>query len=402
LTLIGEKKKRFILSSPRIMYIQYINPGAYPPLEQSSEILAQVGWQVMFIGIDSFGTNPLKFPVNSRITVKQMAACSPGWQQKVHYALFCLWIITWILRWRPQWIYASDLFSCPIAYFLSFFPSLSLIYHEHDSPEANPSSKYLKFCLIIRKQLVRRSAVSILPNQHRADIFDKAVDNLSRSLCVWNCPRKKEIAVKRLPSDGKILRVLFHGSIVPERLPLTILHALSRLPYSVKLRIVGYETNQYSSHVRAMQEMSEKLNINDRVEFISAIPRNELLTLCQKSDVGLSFMPVVTEDINLKWMTGASNKAFDYLACGLPILVSSLSDWEKMYVEPGYALAANPEDPDSIASALLWYLEHPKEMRYMGDQGRQKILHEWNYETQFKKIKDLLDKDLLENSLIES
>jgi glycosyltransferase involved in cell wall biosynthesis len=373
------------------MYVQYTNPGAYPPLEQSSQILAQKDWQVLFIGIHSFITNSLSFPEHSCITVKQMTPCSPGWRQKIHYARFCLWVIIWTIRWRPQWIYASDLFSCPVAYFLSFFPGLNLIYHEHDSQESNLNSGYLKIFLIIRKRLIFRSAASILPNQHRADIFDRTVNNASKSLCVWNCPRIKEIAERKLPNNSKTLKVLFHGSIVPERLPLTILHALSKLPDVINLRVVGYETNNYTSYVQTMQKMSEQLKISDRVEFINAIPRNELLTLCKESDVGLSFMPMITEDTNLKWMTGASNKAFDYLACGLPILVSSLPDWKEMYVEKGYALSADIRDPDSIAEALLWYLEHPKEMQYMGEQGRLRILKEWNYETQFKKVENLLN-----------
>jgi glycosyltransferase involved in cell wall biosynthesis len=85
-------------------------------------------------------------------------------------------------------------------------------------------------------------------------------------------------------------------------------------------------------------------------------------------------------------MTGASNKPFDYLACGLPLVVSDLPDWKQMYVEPGYALACNPEDVNSIADVLRWYLEHPLEMKAMGEKGRQRILNEWNYETQFDPV----------------
>jgi glycosyltransferase involved in cell wall biosynthesis len=57
-------------------------------------------------------------------------------------------------------------------------------------------------------------------------------------------------------------------------------------------------------------------------------------------------------------------------------------------VVPGYGLTCNPEDPASIATALRWYLEHPIQRREMGDRGRQKILDEWHYETQFQKVKN--------------
>lgn len=375
----------------KILYLQYTNPAAYPPLEQSSQLLAQDGWEALFLGTGVLGAYNLTFPSHPNITVKQIPFCLPGWRQKVHYAWFWLWVIFWTFRWKPQWVYASELLSCPIGYSLSFFPNVNLIYHEHDSPESNPSSGFLKFCLTTRKKLIHRAACSILPNQQRADIFDKSVDNPSRSLCVWNCPRQAEIVKERAPWDGKTLWVLYHGSIVPARLPLTVLYALSKLPALVKLRVIGYQTTGHSNYVQTMRETAEKLDLLDRVEFIDAMPRHQLLSWCQQSDIGLAFMPITTSDINLNWMTGASNKPFDYLACGLPLLVSNMEDWQEMYVEPGYALATNPEDSDRIAEALRWYLDRPQEMRNMGEQGRQQMLKEWNYENQFAKVKNLLN-----------
>ena len=91
-------------------------------------------------------------------------------------------------------------------------------------------------------------------------------------------------------------------------------------------------------------------------------------------------------------MAGASNKPFDYLACGLALLVSDLPDWRKMFVEPGYGLACNPNDTDSIAAQLRWFLKHPAETREMGERGRQRILTEWNYERQFAAVVEVIQK----------
>jgi glycosyltransferase involved in cell wall biosynthesis len=82
-------------------------------------------------------------------------------------------------------------------------------------------------------------------------------------------------------------------------------------------------------------------------------------------------------------MTGASNKPFDYLACGLALLVSDLPDWRSAYVEPGYGLACDPQDPESIAGAVRRFLGDPGLARSMGENGRQRILADWNYEGRF-------------------
>ena len=47
-------------------------------------------------------------------------------------------------------------------------------------------------------------------------------------------------------------------------------------------------------------------------------------------------------------MTGASNKAFDYMAVALAVLVTDRQDWRQMYVEPGFGLACDPTDVESV------------------------------------------------------
>jgi glycosyltransferase involved in cell wall biosynthesis len=85
-------------------------------------------------------------------------------------------------------------------------------------------------------------------------------------------------------------------------------------------------------------------------------------------------------------MAGASNKPFDYLAQGLAVLVSDLSEWRELYVEPGYGLACDPRDPDGIAGAIRSLIASPERLRAMGEAGRQRVLDEWNYERQFAPV----------------
>lgn len=373
----------------RILYIQYTNPAAYPPLEHSSRILASDGWEVLFLGTGAAGANALKFPPHRQITVYQMPFCHPGWRQKLHYIRFCLWVLMWVLRWQPQWVYASDILICPLAYILTFLPQVKVIYHEHDSPTTAPDSLFLVWCSQARIKLATAANFSILPNQKRVEKFVSQTGTDKPVFCVWNCPDQEEIVSQRSQYQDDIW-VLYHGSIVPERLPMTIIGAMSRLPKNVKLRVIGYETVGHIGYVDKLKVLAGELDLSDRLQLIEALPRKKLLKWCEQSDVGLAFMPVTSKDINLVSMTGASNKPFDYLACGLPLLVSNLPDWQQMYVEPGYGLACNPDDADSIADALRWYLEHPTEMRVMGERGRRRILDEWNYQTQFQVVKNQL------------
>jgi glycosyltransferase involved in cell wall biosynthesis len=388
----------------RILYVQYTNPAGYPPLEHSSRILARDGWHVLFVGTGALGADALRFPPHDQIEVHKMSFCPAGWRQKLHYLHFCLWVLSWSVRWRPQWVYASDPLSCPIALAVSYLPGLRLLYHEHDSPNyiANGEwptgngrqsvSKFMRFALWARKRLAKRALLCVLPNEKRAERFTADVGNSSvngrgSTVVVWNCPSLEEVSQPRVAHDGNDLWILYHGSIVPSRLPPTVLEALAVLPEAVKLRIIGYETLGHKAYVWQLQQRASQLGITGRVEFIGVVSlRSDLIGWCRKCDVGLAFVPKGSEDVNQQAMVGASNKPFDYLACGLTLLVSDLPEWRFMYVEPGYGLACDPDSPESIATALRWFLDHPAEMRAMGERGRQRIAEQWNYETQFSPV----------------
>ncbi|HEU0076413.1 MAG TPA: glycosyltransferase, partial [Longimicrobiaceae bacterium] len=81
---------------------------------------------------------------------------------------------------------------------------------------------------------------------------------------------------------------------------------------------------------------------------------------------------------------------FDYLACGVCPIVSDLPEWRGAFVEPGYALACDPADADSIAAALRWAIAHRAERRAMAEAGRRRVLEDWNYEHQFRPVADVL------------
>lgn len=367
----------------RILYIQYTNPAGYPPLEHSSRILADAGWQVLFLGTGAHGADALRLPPHPNVRVRCLGFCNPGWRQKLHYFYFCAWLLGWTLRWRPSWIYASDPLVCPAALALCCLPWLRVLYHEHDSPEGAPAGAFQRLVRWTRKQVARRAACCVLPNEARAERFKGETGTAQDVICVWNCPSRTEVAVQRAPASESFW-LLYHGSIVPERLPLAVVDAVAALPDRVKLRVIGYETVGSLGYVGQLRERARRLGVEHRVDVVGVVPRrSDLMEWCRRCDAGLALMPVSAADVNHQAMTGASNKPFDYLACGLALVVSDLPDWRAAYIEPGYGLACDPQDAESIAGSVRRFLNDPDLARSMGEKGRQRILKEWNYETRF-------------------
>jgi glycosyltransferase involved in cell wall biosynthesis len=204
---------------------------------------------------------------------------------------------------------------------------------------------------------------------------------------VWNCPAVAEAMPSPDKGESGKMKLLYHGSLVPERLPLSVIDALAHFGDRVHLTIVGYETIGSSGYWEKLRQRALSLGAGEQVQYLGTkAGRDELLRVCRQCDVGLSLIPHSTGDLNMNAMTGASNKPFDYLACGLALLVSDLPNWREMFAAPGYGKCCNPEDADSIALAIRWFLENPRKMRAMGAAGRLQIQMEWNYETQFGNV----------------
>jgi glycosyltransferase involved in cell wall biosynthesis len=374
----------------RIVYIQYTNPAGYPPLEHSSRILAEAGWDVLFLGAEALGAASFRFPEHSGVRVRQLGRQARGWRQKLHYFYFCCWCIWWILWNRTSWVYASDYLSCPVANIVSIVLRIPVVYHEHDSPAQNPSGKFARFALRARGICGQRSLICVLPNANRARWFAEQTQAGNTPMVIWNCPGRGEVAPPR-SLESRRIGFLYHGSIVPDRLPLSIVDALAGLPGDVSLTVVGYETAGSIGYLKTFFDRGVELGIAHRLNLIGPLAtRQELMEVCQRNDVGLAFMPLKSADPNLKAMTGASNKPFDYLSCGLALVVSRLPDWEEMFVKPGYGISCDPGSPESIAKVLQWFCDNPEEMRAMGERGREKILESWNYEAQFQPLFDRL------------
>jgi glycosyltransferase involved in cell wall biosynthesis len=379
----------------RIVYVQYTNPAGYPPLEHSSGVLADAGWQVLFLGITTPGA-AIEFEPHPNIRVRRLAHCAAGIRQKLHYLFFLLWCYWHARRFGPSWVYASDTFSTPAALLLAKCCGVRVVYHEHDAPAPTPQGWPLRQLYRCRSAVARSAEVIVIPSTGRAKYFaaEHGIDP-GRITCVWNCPARKEAVLTAPEKDSGDFWLIYHGSIVPDRVPLTLLEAMARLPSFVKFRLIGYETGGSIGYVDSLRQRAISLGIESRFAYFGAMDRFSMLELGRKSHVGLAFMPLHTQDINMQFMVGASNKPYEYLACGCALLTSDLPDWNEAFVAPGLARSCNPEDPASIAAALHWYVTHRNALLAAGENGREMILSQWNYEAQFRPVQQVLENPAL-------
>lgn len=76
---------------------------------------------------------------------------------------------------------------------------------------------------------------------------------------------------------------------------------------------------------------------------------------------------------------GLPNKLFDYMLCGLPVVASDFPEIRRVVREAECGVLVDPTDPDAIAEAIIYLLEHPDEAQRMGANGRRAVERRYNW-----------------------
>lgn len=366
--------------SKRILYLQYTNPAAYPPLQHSATILAEHGWEVLFLGIAARGAAPLRLPTHEHVQVDQIGGVGGGPFAALKYAAFSASSLRAAARFRPDWCYASDAHSTPAALLLRTLLRTRTLYHEHDAPSPNVQAAVLERA---RDKLARSAELVIAPSAARLEMIPAGS---GRRVVVWNCPLRREVAAEQGAPDDRF-RLVYHGSLSRERLTPQFIDALTMLPAHVELDIYGYETQGHAGYAGELLRRAQQAGVGERVRYHGTIPdRAQLLEQLRGHQLGISTVATDSADQNLRTLAGASNKAFEYLACRMPLLISEEPSWQKLYQEPGYAVACRPNDARSIAAAVTALAQDTRRAREMGRRGCERILSEWNYDAQFAPV----------------
>jgi len=100
------------------------------------------------------------------------------------------------------------------------------------------------------------------------------------------------------------------------------------------------------------------------IRFVDPVPKREALKYIMASDIGTSVLK--RAEI---FKTIYSNKTFDYMACKKPILLLIDGVSRDLIEKAKCGVFAEPERPHDIAEKIGYCIEHPDELKAMGENG---------------------------------
>jgi glycosyltransferase involved in cell wall biosynthesis len=104
--------------------------------------------------------------------------------------------------------------------------------------------------------------------------------------------------------------------------------------------------------------------------------------------LGLALMPPLLNS-NEGWR---SNKLFEYMAAGLPVIVPDAPRWREITDRYECGLAVPAEDPAAIAAAISKLLRDSDLSARLGDNGRRAVESELNWEMQSASLLELYER----------
>jgi glycosyltransferase involved in cell wall biosynthesis len=197
----------------------------------------------------------------------------------------------------------------------------------------------------------------------------------SRTRVVRNFPRIAEMqdGVTALPYAERPPLAVFTGGITPIRCAEEICAIGERLRdlAGFRIAVVGRpDTPEYPTELARREGW-------DRVQYEGIVPMTRVRELLGSARVALCLNRPREDFLDL-----ATNKLFEYMAVGLPIVATDIPYWRKVIEESGCGIVVQGADAEQLADAVRWLLEHPAEAEAMGARGREAALSRYNWSSE--------------------
>lgn len=123
-------------------------------------------------------------------------------------------------------------------------------------------------------------------------------------------------------------------------------------------------------------EVTSELGLSDKIIFTGRVPYESVPLYMNASDVCVApFIKGRNAKIGLSAL-----KTYEYLACGKPIVASSIPGVKDLIEFSGGGISVSPEKPEELACAVVKLILNENMRALMGEKGRKYVVenHSWN------------------------
>ncbi|MFO7908027.1 MAG: glycosyltransferase [Pirellulaceae bacterium] len=286
---------------------------------------------------------------------------------------------------RPDAIHAHDVNVLPTAWLAARVARIPLVYDAHEISTSREGYKAFRSLVGgLEKRIMPRAAATITTTAARAKFFARAY-RIPRPVVLQNRPRliRNEPSAcirEELGLTEPWPIVLYQGGLQSGRgLPMLV-RAAEHIPDAYFVFIGG---GRLEAELRAL---TETLGLNERVYFIRTVALAKLPSYTASADIGVQ--PI--ENTCLNHFTTDSNKLFEYVMAGLPVVASRLPEIRRVVQAHELGLLVSPGNRGELIAALR-RLVSDSDLRTHYAANARNAAKTLNWESQEQALLDLYE-----------
>jgi glycosyltransferase involved in cell wall biosynthesis len=283
----------------------------------------------------------------------------PAWvRRRLPFALyrvvFFAAFVRAVRRLRPDIVHAHDAAMLAPGWAGARLTGAKLVYDSHEYAAGVPYREraWALFVNGLERLFVSRCAAVITVSDGIAERLRERYGLRKTPVVVRNVPDPAAYGCSGAPPD---LRAEFSipvdsplalhlGAVARDRGCESLVRALHGVP-DCHLLFLGADDGAY---VQRLCDLARGEGVADRVHFRGSVPIGQVIGCVSQATVGLSLLEATCENHRL----ALPNKAFEYLAAGVPVVLSDLPESRRTFGDvPGVCLV-DVADPGAVAAAI--------------------------------------------------
>lgn len=205
-------------------------------------------------------------------------------------------------------------------------------------------------------------------------ISDRFTSYQPNNITVKNYPLLHEFKDDPVPQSEKTVDMCYVGVIAHER-GLNTMLAVAKT-YNHTFTIAGW------GKPKAIEDTIK----GPGVTFKGAVSRPEVRDILTSARCGLALLFP-----DKSYMESLPIKMFEYMAAGIPVVVSDFPEWTAILDTHQCGLYSPPHDIEKIHTQVQFIIDNPDIAEEMGKRGREAVFKYYNWDNEAKKLFELYD-----------
>lgn len=382
-----------MLTNNNIVAAIYFHPEAYPPTLNAVNELSKIFSNIYLIHrphlITSwqFPQNVKLVPSGSLLNIKDQET-APSFKKVFWFLQFTFNLYSLIKSQKPKYVLLYDPLPLFAFWIIRAFCSkdLKIWYHNHDVAEISKVRKYSLgwFAANYESRMFPNLDIFTLPSEERKQYFP--MDKLKgRYFFLPNYPSLNfysKFSHDLNTIEKQPIRLIYQGNVSKG-------HGLELIASMLGANINGHKLELHIAG-NTSDEMKNILNTiagnhKDKIIFHGNLSYSVLPKLTSSCHIGLA----INEPTEIIYQTGgsASNKIYEYVACGLPILYFDDEHYSKYLGKYPWAFGVKLT-AISIKESLVEIITNYK---IYSEASKMSLEKELNFENQFAKMKSIFE-----------